>query len=62
VTLEGGDNKQYEVPDGFKFNVDGKQLAAMELRSGMKLTGTKIVEEPLTVISQDVVVTGVAPK
>jgi hypothetical protein len=27
----------------------------------MKLTGTKIVEEPLTVISQDVVVTGVAP-
>ena len=62
VTLEGGDNKQYEVPDGFKFNVEGKQLAAMELRSGMKLTGTKIVEEPLTVISKDVVVTGVAPK
>jgi hypothetical protein len=62
VTLDGGDNKQYEVPDGFKFNVEGKQLAAMELRSGMKLTGTKIVEEPLTVISQDVVVTGVAPK
>ena len=62
VTLEGGENKQYEVPDGFKFNVDGKQLSAMELRSGMKLTGTKIVEEPITVITQDVVVTGVAPK
>ena len=62
VTLEGGNNKQYEVPDGFKFNVEGKQLAAMELRSGMKLTGTKIVAEPHSVISQDVVVTGVAPK
>ena len=62
VTLEGGENKQYEVPEGFKFNVDGKQLSAMELRPGMKLTGTKVVEEPLTVITQDVVVTGAAPK
>lgn len=62
VTLENGDNKQYEVPEGFKFNVDGKQLTVMELRPGMKLTGTKIVEEPVKVITQDVVVTGTAPK
>ena len=34
----------------------------MELRPGMKLTGTKIVEEPVTVITKDVVVTGIAPK
>ena len=32
VTLENGENKQYEVPDGFKFDVEGKQLSAMELR------------------------------
>ena len=62
VTLENGENKQYEVPSGFMFDVEGKKLSAMELRPGMKLTGTKIVEEPLTVITQDVVVTGVAPK
>ncbi len=62
VTLESGENKQYEVPDGFKFDVDGKQISAMELRPGMKLTGTKIVEQPVTVITKDVVVTGVAPK
>ena len=62
VTLENGENKQYDVPSGFKFDVDGKQLSAMELRPGMKLTGTKIVEEPVTVITKDVVVTGVAPK
>ena len=61
VTLEGGENKQYEVPAGFKFDVDGKKLASMELRPGMKLTGTKIVEEPVTVITQDVVVTGTKP-
>ena len=62
VTLESGENKQYEVPDGFKFDVEGKKLSAMELRPGMKLTGTKIVEEPVTVITKDVVVTGTAPK
>ena len=47
VTLENGENKQYEVPSGFKFDVEGKKLSAMELRPGMKLTGTKIVEEPV---------------
>jgi hypothetical protein len=62
VTLENGENKQYEVPPDFKFDVEGKQLSAMELRKGMKVTGTKIVEEPITVITHDVVVTGTAPK
>ena len=50
------------MPSGFKFDVEGKKLSAMELRPGMKLTGTKIVEEPFTVITKDVVVTGAAPK
>ena len=62
VTLENGENKQYDVPSGFKFDVEGKMVSAMELRPGMKVTGTKIVEEPVTVITHDVVVTGVAPK
>jgi hypothetical protein len=62
VTLENGENKQYEVPEGFKFNVEGKDVSAMELRRGMKITGTKIVEEQTNVITQDVVVTGTAPK
>jgi len=62
VSLEGGENKQYEVPSGFKFDVEGKQLEAMELRPGMKLSATKIVEAPMTVITHDVVVTGTAPK
>ena len=62
VTLEGGENKQYEVPDGFTFDVAGKKLSAMELRPGMKLSGTKVVEEPVTMITQDVIVTGTAPK
>ena len=62
VTLEDGVNKQYEVPSGFKFDVEGKKLEAMELRPGMKLAATKVVEEPTSVITKDIVVTGVAPK
>ena len=62
VTLENGENKQYDVPSDFKFDVADKKLSAMELRPGMKLTGTKVVEEPVNVITHDVVVTGVAPK
>ena len=62
VTLEGGENKQYDVPYGFMFDVEGKKLSAMELRPGMKLTATKIVEEPSSVITKDVVVTGTVPK
>ena len=62
VTLENGENKQYAVPSGFKFDVDGRQLEAMQLKPGMMLKGTKIVEEPIIEVTQDSVVTGTAPK
>ena len=62
VRLDNNESKQYEVPEGFQFDVEGKKLSAMELRPGMKLTGTKIVEEPMTVITKDIVVTGTVPR
>ena len=62
LTLENGENKQYDVPSGFMFDVDGQKLEAMQLRPGMNLTATKIVESPRTEITTDAVVTGVAPK
>ena len=62
ITQENGENKQYAVPSGFKFDVNGQKLEAMELRPGMILTGTKIVEEPLVEVTHDSVVTGTAPK
>ena len=62
LTLENNENKQYDVPPGMKFNVEGKQVEAMELRQGMNLTATKIVESPRTEITTDNVVTGVGPK
>jgi hypothetical protein len=62
VTLENGENKQYTVPAGFKFTVEGKQLGTDELRAGMVLTGTNVTEEPVTLITEETVVYGTAPK
>lgn len=62
VRLEDGESKEYEVPPDFKFDVEGKQLSAMELKPGMKLTATRIVEVPHSSITENTVVTGTAPK
>jgi hypothetical protein len=62
VRLEGGETKEYAVPEGFKFDVDGKQVSAMELKPGMRISATKVVEQPDKIIMQNIVVTGKAPK
>jgi hypothetical protein len=62
VTLENGENRQYTVPPGFKFTVEGKSLGVEELRPGMNLTGTNVVEEPVTLITEETVVFGTEPK
>lgn len=62
LTLENGENKSYKVPESFRFNVNGKPASVNELRQGMKVTATKIVEEPYTEMSTNTTITGKAPK
>ncbi len=62
LTLENGENHEYHVPATFKFVVDGKPASVSELKTGMKVSATKIVEEPHTEISSKTTVTGTAPK
>jgi len=62
LRLDNGDVKEYKVPDSYKFMVEGKSAAVQDLRPGMKVTATKIVEEPQTEISVETVITGKAPK
>jgi hypothetical protein len=62
ATLESGENRQYTVPPGFKFTVEGKQLGTEDLRPGMILTGTNVTEEPVTLITEETVVYGTEPK
>ena len=62
LTLENGENRQYEVRQGLKFDVDGQMKEAMELRQGMKISATKVVESPRTEVTESNVVTGTMPK
>lgn len=40
VKVENGAVENFTVPDGFKFQVEGKELTAQELQPGMRLTQT----------------------
>ena len=62
LTLENGENHEYHVPASFKFVVEGKPASVSELKQGMKVSATKIVEEPYTELATNTVVTGKAPK
>jgi hypothetical protein len=62
LALPSGEDKGYTVPESFKFNVEGKPASVHDLKAGMKVTATKIVEDPQTVISTTTVITGKGPK
>jgi len=62
LTLENGENKEYNVPDSYKFIVSGKPASVSELRPGMNVSADKIVEVPRTEISETTVVTGKSPR
>jgi hypothetical protein len=62
LTLENGETHEYNVPPAYKFIVEGKPASVGELRKGMKVSGTKIVEEPRTEISTEGFITGQAPR
>ena len=62
LTVEKGENREFNVPDSFRFVVEGKPASVYELRPGMNVSATKIVQEPRTEISEKTVITGKAPK
>jgi hypothetical protein len=61
LTLNDGTNQTFTIPQGQKFNVDGQMMDAFGLKKGMKITATKVVESPETVISKQSHVTGTMP-
>jgi RNase P/RNase MRP subunit p29 len=61
LTLEDGKNQKFTIPKGQKFTVDGQQVDAFGLKKGMKIDAQKIVEQPETVVTQQVKRTGIAP-
>jgi LPXTG-motif cell wall-anchored protein len=61
LTMEDGKNQQFKIPKGQKFDVDGQMVDAWGLKKGMKVSATKVVEEPLTVVNQQRKLTGQMP-
>jgi RNase P/RNase MRP subunit p29 len=61
LRLEDGTTQKFKIPKGQKFTVNGEQTDAWGLRQGMKISATKVVEEPLTTIEQQRQVTGTMP-
>jgi hypothetical protein len=61
LTLENGENQEFKIPKGQKFTINGESVDAFGLKKGMKVDAQKVVEEPVTVIAQEVKRTGIAP-
>jgi RNase P/RNase MRP subunit p29 len=63
VTLRLADNttQRFKIPKGQKFTVNGQETDAWGLRQGMKISATKVVEEPGTVVEEQRRVTGTMP-
>jgi hypothetical protein len=62
VTLPNGENRTYTVNDSYRFVVDGKPASVHDLRKGMTISAERIVEEPVSEIVSETVVTGKAPR
>jgi len=61
LTMEDGTNESFKIPNGQKFNVNGKMTDAFGLKKGMIVSATKVVEEPITVVEQKTKLAGRMP-
>lgn len=61
LTLDDGTNQSFNIPKGQQFNIDGRTVDAFGLKKGMKVSATKVVESPETVVSQEKQLTGTMP-
>jgi RNase P/RNase MRP subunit p29 len=61
LTLENGKNQQFKIPKGQIFTVDGQQTDAWGLKKGMKIDAQQVIEQPETVVAQEIKRTGTAP-
>jgi RNase P/RNase MRP subunit p29 len=61
LTLENGKNQQFKIPKGQKFTINGQEMDAFGLKKGMKVDAQKVVEQPETLVTQEIKRTGVMP-
>jgi hypothetical protein len=61
LTMENGKNQKFKIPNGQKFTVNGQETDAFGLKKGMKVDAQQVIEEPVTVVAQEVKRTGIMP-
>ena len=65
LTLENGQNRMYTIPANspirFK-DSNGQEMTVFDLRKGMNVTATKVIEAPRTELVTTVAVTGTGPR
>jgi len=61
LSFPDGENKQYTVPDGIVFNINGEEKTVFDLRKGMEIDATVLRVEPQQMVTSHTVVTGQAP-
>jgi hypothetical protein len=61
LTMDNGENQSFKIPTGQKFMVDGRETDAWGLKKGMRVSATKIVEEPVTQVQEEARLAGHMP-
>lgn len=62
IRLDSGEVKSYTVDYDREFMVDGQPKTIQEMHEGTRVTATRIIADPETVITPDTPITGKAPK
>lgn len=61
LTMENGKNQRFKIPKGQKFTINGQETDAFGLKKGMKVDAQQVIEQPITVVTQEIKRTGIAP-
>lgn len=61
LTMDDNTNQRFTIPKGQKFNINGEMTDAFGLRKGMRISATKVVEVPETVVTQKRILAGTMP-
>lgn len=61
LTLDNRTNQRFSIPKDQKFNVDGKEIDALGLRPGMRISASAVSETVDSVVTTTRTTTGTAP-
>jgi hypothetical protein len=61
LTLEDGTNHKFDLPNDHKVFVDGRLVDAWALKKGMRISASRVIEAPGTMVAQQTNLTGRAP-